>query len=59
MTENEVSLIFGVHVDVIIVAGENVCEKFFVKIKERFLVKNQGGLMMYTVVSCGTWNQVP
>ena len=49
MTENEVSLMIGVHVHDIIVAGEkDVFEKFFVKIKEGFPVKNQGELRMYT-----------
>jgi len=37
MTENKVSLMIRVHVDDIIGAGDkDICEKFFVKIKERF-----------------------
>ena len=44
-----VSLIVGVHVDGIIVSGESdVCDEFFSGLKERFPVKHQGELKMYT-----------
>ena len=49
MVKDEVSLMVGVHVDDIIVSGgKNACDKFFAKLKERFPVKNQGELKMYT-----------
>ena len=39
----------GVHVDDFIVSGgKNACEKFFAQLKERFPLKNQGELKMYT-----------
>ena len=59
MIEYEVSLMGGVHVDDIIVCGrKNACKKFFAQLKQRFPVKNQGGLKMYTVVvSFVTGNQ--
>ena len=39
----------GVHVDDIIVSGgKNACEKLFAQLKERFPVKKQGELNMYT-----------
>ena len=39
----------GVHVDDIIASGgKNACDKFFAQLKERFPVKNQGELKMYT-----------
>ena len=39
----------GVHVDDIIVSGEHdVCHQFFNQLRERFPVKNQGELKMYT-----------
>ena len=41
--KNEVSLIVGVHVDNIIVSGEqDLCDEFFSQLKHRFLVKNLG-----------------
>ena len=49
MMKDEVSLMVGVHVDDIIVfGGKNACDKFFVKLNERFPVKSQGELKMYT-----------
>ena len=57
MVENEVSLMVGVHLDDIIVSGgNNACENFFAQLKERFPVKNQGELKMYTgCVSVRDW----
>ena len=57
MVENEVSLMVGVHLDDIIVSGgKNACENFFAQLKERFPVKNQGELKMYTgCVSVRDW----
>ena len=49
IVKDEVSLMAEVHVDGIIVSGgKNACEKFFAQLKERFLVKKQGGIKMYT-----------
>ena len=49
MVKDEVSLTIGVHVDDIIVSGgKNACDKFFTKLMDRFPVKNQGELKMYT-----------
>ena len=49
MVKDEVSLMVGVHVDDVIVSdGKNACEKFFAQLKERFPVKKQGELKMYT-----------
>ena len=49
MVQDEVSLMVGVHVDDITVSGgKNAAEKFFTQLKERFPVKNQGGIEMYT-----------
>ena len=49
MVKDEVSLMVGVHVDDIIVfGGKNACDKFFTKLMDRFPVKNQGELKMYT-----------
>ena len=49
MVKDELSLLIGVHVDDIIVSGGmNACEKFFAQLTERFPVKNQGELKMYT-----------
>ena len=49
MVKDEVSLMIGVHVDDIIVSGgKSTCERFFAQPKERFPVKNQGELKMYT-----------
>ena len=46
---DEISLMVGVHVDDIIVSGEHdVCDQFFKQLRERFPVKNQGELKMYT-----------
>ena len=39
----------GVHVyDTVVFGGKNAWEKFFAQLKERFPVKNQGDLKMYT-----------
>ena len=47
--KNEVSLMVGVHVDDIIVSGEqDLCDEFFRQLKQRFPVKNLGALKMYT-----------
>ena len=47
--KNKVSLMVGVHVDDIIVSGEQVlCDEFFSQLKQRFPVKNLGKLKMYT-----------
>ena len=49
MVKDEVSLMVGVHVDDIIVfGGKSACETLFAQLKERFPVKNQGELKMYT-----------
>ena len=49
MVKDEMSLMVGVHVDDIIVSGgKNARENFFAQLKERFPVKNQGELKMYT-----------
>ena len=49
MVKDEVWFVVGVHVDDIIVSGgKNACDKFFAQLKERFPVKNQGELKMYT-----------
>ena len=49
MVKDEVLLMVGVHVDDIIVSGgKSACDKFFAQLKERFPVKNQGELKMYT-----------
>ena len=59
MVKDEVSLMVGVHVDDIIVSGGmSPCEKFFTQLKERFPVKNQEELKMYTgCVFVRDWNQ--
>ena len=47
--KNEVSLMVGVHVEDIIVSGEqDLCGEFFSQLKQRFPVKNLGELKMYT-----------
>ena len=47
--KNEVSLMVGVHVDDIIVSGEQVlCDEFFSQLKQRFPAKNLGEFKMYT-----------
>ena len=47
--KNEVSLMVGVHVNDIIVSGEQLlCDEFFSQLKQRFPVKNLGELKMYT-----------
>ena len=47
--KNEVSLMVGVHVDDIIVSGEqDLCDEFLSQLKQRFPVKNLGELKMYT-----------
>ena len=47
--KNEVSLTVGVHVDDIIVSGDqDLCDEFFSQLKHRFPVKNLGELKMYT-----------
>ena len=47
--KNEVSLMVGVYVDDIIMAGEqDLCVEFFGQLKQRFPVKNLGKLKMYT-----------
>ena len=49
MINGKVTLMIGVHVDDIIVSGEkDVCDEFFSELKERFPVKHQGELKMYT-----------
>ena len=49
VAENGVLLMVGVHVDDIIASGrKNTCDKFFAQLKERFPVKNQRELKMYT-----------
>ena len=49
MAENEASLMVGVHVNGIIVSGgKSACEIFFAQLKERFPVRKQGELKMYT-----------
>ena len=46
---DEISLMVGVHVDDILVSGKHdVCDQFFKQPRERFPVKNQGELKMYT-----------
>ena len=48
--KKEVSLMIGVHVDGIIVSGEQVlCDTFFSQLNQRFPVKNLGQLKMNTV----------
>ena len=47
--KNEVPLMVGVHVDDIIVSGEqDLCDEFFSQLKQRFAVKNLGELKTYT-----------
>ena len=47
--KSEVSLMVGVHVEDIIVSGEQgLCDEFFSQLKQRFPVKNIGELKMYT-----------
>ena len=48
--KNEVSLMVGVHVDDIIVSGEQdiMCDEFLGQLKQRFPVKNLGKFKMYT-----------
>ena len=47
--KNEVSLMVGVHVDDIIVSGEqDLCDEFFGQLKQHFPVKSLGELKMYT-----------
>ena len=49
MIKNEVSLMVGVHVDDIIVSGEqDLCDEFFSQLKQRFPVKILVELKMYT-----------
>ena len=48
IVKNEVSLMIGVHVDDIIVSGEDLCDEFFSQLKQRFQVKNLGELKIYT-----------
>ena len=49
MINNKVSLMVGVHADDIIVSGEqDMCDKFFDQLRQRFPVKNLGELKMYT-----------
>lgn len=49
MVENGVLLVVGVHVHCVVVSGEkDFCDKFFAELKERFPVKKQGKLKMYT-----------
>ena len=49
IVKNEVSLMVGVHVDDIIVSGEqDLCDEFLSQLKQRFPVKNLGELKMYT-----------
>ena len=52
--KNEMSLMVGVHVDNVIVSGEqNMCDEFFGQLKQRFLVKNQRELKMSTGYAFG------
>ena len=47
--KNKVSLMVGVHVDDIIVSGEqDMCDEFFDQLRQCFPVKNLGELKMYT-----------
>ena len=47
--KNKVSMMVGVHVDDIIVFGEqDLCDEFFSQLKQRVPVKNLGELKMYT-----------
>ena len=47
--KNEVSLMVGVHVDDIIVSGEqDLCDEFISQLKQQFPVKNLGELKVYT-----------
>ena len=49
VVKDELSLTVGVHVDDIIVSGgKNARKKFFALLKERFPVKRQGEINMYT-----------
>ena len=49
MAKKKVELMVGVHVDDIIVCSENdACNKFLDELRQRFPVKNQGKLKMYT-----------
>ena len=49
MVKDEVWWVVGVHVyDIGVSGGKNACEKFFAQLKERFPVKSQGELKMYT-----------
>ena len=49
MVKDEVSLMVGVHVDDIRVSCDrNAREKFFAQLKERFPIKREGELKMYT-----------
>ena len=49
IVKNEMSLMVGVHVDDIIVSGEqDLCDEFFSQLKQRFPVKTLGELKMYT-----------
>ena len=48
MVEDEVSLMVRIHVDDTIVSGEqDACDKFFARLKERFLVKIQGEMYIF------------
>ena len=49
MANKQVSLMIGVHVDDIVLSGEkDVWNAFFDELKERFPVKHQGEIKMYT-----------
>ena len=46
---DEISLTVGVHVDDIIVSDDHdVCDQVFKQLRERFPVKDQGDLKIYT-----------
>ena len=49
MIDNKVLLMVGVHIDDIIVSGEqNMCDEFFDQLRQRFPLKNPGEAKMYT-----------
>ena len=49
MVNDKVSLMVGIHVDYIVVSGEqDLYDEFFDQLRQRFPVKNLGELKMYT-----------
>ena len=49
LVDDRVALMVGVHVDDIVVSGkEDDCNKFLEELRQRFPVKNEGELSVYT-----------